>query len=67
MPYIFGRIVRKTQERMQNPYNTQQRHYQQYKKPEGKVHIDYIPQQDPEAKAADEIGEFVDFEEIKEK
>jgi hypothetical protein len=61
---LFQSLMNKAQ----NQAGTQQQPYRrQYRKPEGKIHIDFIPPKDKEAKAADKAGEFVDYVEIKDK
>lgn len=57
---------------MQEKMNNQQEAYQKYNgnpnKPEGTISVDYVPPVKPEkAPKLDKAGEFVDYEEVKEK
>ncbi|MXV51672.1 DUF4834 family protein [Pedobacter sp. HMF7647] len=63
LPLVFQSLVGKAQQQASRSYQNQNS-YQQHK-PEGKIHIDYVPPKDKEAKAADKAGDFVEFEEIK--
>lgn len=44
------------------PFGQQQ---SQANKPDGKVHVDYVPQVEEKRKGAETAGEFIDFEEVK--
>ncbi len=57
---------------MQDKMNNQQEAYQKYngnpQKPEGTVSVDYVPPVKPHKQPKlDDAGEFVDYEEVKEK
>lgn len=57
---------------MQQKMNNQQEAYQKYQgtyqKPEGTISVDYVPPVKPEkTPKLDNAGEFVDYEEVKEK
>lgn len=56
LPMLFQSMVNKAQQ--QNPNS-----YQQSKRPDGAVRVDYAPQNKPSV--PDSEGEFVDYEEIK--
>ncbi|RFZ81805.1 DUF4834 family protein [Mucilaginibacter terrenus] len=60
IPMLFQSVVNKAQEQARGQQN-----YQQYKRPEGKVQIDHIPEGVNKGKVPDNEGEFVDYEEIK--
>ena len=57
LPFLFQRVVKRAQNQA-NRYSQQQK---QYRKPEGKITVDYIPRRDKGSSG----GEFVDYEEIK--
>lgn len=57
LPFLFQRVVKRAQNQA-NRYSQQQK---QYRKPEGKISVDYIPPRDKGSSG----GEFVDYEEIK--
>lgn len=57
LPALFQKIVNKAQQQ-QNGYNNNYR-----TRPEGKIKVDYAPDNKPSV--PDTEGEFVDFEEIK--
>ncbi len=60
LPVMLKKMAAKFQQQA-----TQQYHQKQYySRPEGKIHVDYVPPKVKETKAADKAGEFVDFEEI---
>lgn len=57
---------------MQEKMNKQEEAYQKYhgnsQKPEGTISVDYVPPVKPDkAPKLDNAGEFVDYEEVKEK
>ncbi|RVU01872.1 DUF4834 family protein [Mucilaginibacter limnophilus] len=61
LPMFFQTIVKKAQQQQQhNPYNN----YQQQRKPEGTVKVDYVPE-GKRSQVPDTEGEFVEYEEIK--
>lgn len=39
--------------------------FDQYKKPDGKVKVDYVPESEEKGKGRETAGEFIEFEEIK--
>jgi hypothetical protein len=57
LPMLFQGLVDKAQQQGQQQYNNTQR------KPDGKVKVDYIPEN--KSSIPDSAGDFVDFEEIK--
>jgi len=64
LPFLFQKMMHKAQNQM----NQQFRQHQQSEQPRpagGKLHVDFIPPKDKEARAADKAGDFIDFEEIK--
>ncbi|MFC5282556.1 DUF4834 family protein [Pedobacter alpinus] len=68
LPFLFKKVVNNMQEKM----NKQQAGYQQYQqknsKPEGTLSVDYVPPTNPVKKPRlDNAGDFVDYEEVKEK
>ena len=57
---------------MQEKMNKQQEAYQKYhgntRKPEGTISVDYVPPTKPiKQPKLDDAGEFIDYEEVKEK
>jgi hypothetical protein len=62
LPMLFQSVVNKAQDQYQN----QQRNYQgqSQPKPDGKVKVDYIPENNKPI-LPDSEGEFIDYEEIK--
>jgi flagellar basal body-associated protein FliL len=56
LPVLFQNMVNKATQQQQN--------YQQPKKPEGVIRVDYVPQ-NQKGTIPDSAGEFVDYEEIK--
>ncbi len=61
IPLFFQSLVNKAQQGQQG-YNTQNQH-----KPTGKINIDFIPQEAAKSKVPDTEGDFVEYEEIKNK
>ncbi|MEJ6981585.1 DUF4834 family protein [Pedobacter sp. P351] len=61
LPVLFKKMVSKAQEHV----NSQYRQQEQPRRPVGKLHVDYVPPKDKEARAADRAGDFIDYEEIK--
>lgn len=59
MPLLFQQVVNKARQQagQPNPY--------QNRKPEGSIHVDYIPPHHKEPVPSDKAGDFVDYEEIK--
>lgn len=61
LPMFFQSVVKKAQQhQQQNPYNN----YQQPRKPEGAIKVDYVPE-GKRSQVPDSEGEFVEYEEIK--
>jgi hypothetical protein len=61
--YLLPILVKKAVEKQFGKFNNQN---QRPKKPEGTIHVDYIPEKDkkrPQNKA--EEGEYIDYEEVK--
>jgi len=59
LPMFFQSVINKAQEQQRSQQN-----YQQYKKPDERVKVDYVPEGKKSA-VPDTEGEFVDYEEIK--
>jgi hypothetical protein len=59
LPMFFQNVINKAQEQQRNQQN-----YQQYKKPDERVKVDYMPE-GKKSSVPDSEGEFVDYEEIK--
>ena len=57
LPMLFQSLVNKAQQQGQQQY-------QNPKKPEGKISVDYIPEK-KKSSVPDSAGEFVDYEEVK--
>jgi hypothetical protein len=57
LPMLFQGMVNKAQQQ------GQQQQYRAQKQPEGKVKVDYIPEN--KSSVPDSAGDFVDYEEIK--
>ncbi|WP_423147489.1 DUF4834 family protein [Rubrolithibacter danxiaensis] len=64
LPLLLQRLFNKVQNQATQGTH---RSYEYSSKKQGSVHVDYIPPKDKEARAADKAGEFVDYEEIKER
>ena len=62
LPLLFQKVVNKAQDHVNQQYGQQER---PKSRPTGKIHIDYIPPKDKEARAADKAGDFIDYEELK--
>jgi hypothetical protein len=60
MPFLFQQVVKKAQQQAGG-----QSHQQESRKPEGTIHVDYIPPERKEPVPSDKGGDFVDYEEIK--
>lgn len=58
LPMLFQSLVNKAQQQGQ-----QQQQYRRPQQPDGKVKVDYIPQN--KQQVPDSAGDFVDYEEIK--
>jgi hypothetical protein len=56
LPVLFKSVINKAQE--------QQNYQQQYKKPDEKIRVDYVPE-GKKSSVPDSEGEFVEYEEIK--
>lgn len=67
-PWAMRKMAEKVMGNAQQQYyrnnNPHQQHTRRNTKTDGKVHIDYVPPQQPK-KGGKSAGEFVDFEEIK--
>lgn len=64
LPMLFQNVVNKAQEQYQNQGQNQQRNYNSQSKPDEKVKVDYIPENNKPI-LPDSEGEFIDYEEIK--
>jgi len=58
LPMIFQRVMNKAQQQAQGQQN-----YQQTRRPDGRVHVDYAPK--TKSQIPDSEGDFIDYEEIK--
>ncbi len=65
LPYLLQRVVNRAQDQARHQQQYQQKYRREGSKASPRVHIDYIPPKDKEARAADRAGDFIDFEEIK--
>ena len=59
LPFLFQSVVNKAQQQQQNYNRSQQQ-------PTGRIKVDYIPEQ-KKSNIPDSEGEFVDYEEVKNK
>ncbi|GAA4331049.1 hypothetical protein GCM10023149_36680 [Mucilaginibacter gynuensis] len=59
LPMLFQSVINKATQQQQRNQN-----YQQPKRPEGTVKVDYVPQNTKNT-VPDNEGEFIDYEEIK--
>ena len=64
LPVLFQKMVKKAQ---QQAGQYQQYQQQQQRRGDDRIRVDYVPPKDKEAIAADRAGEFVDFEEVKDR
>ena len=64
LPMLFQNVVNKAQEQYQNQGQNQQRNYNSQSKPDEKVKVDYVPENNKPI-LPDSKGEFIDYEEIK--
>lgn len=62
MRMIFPAVIKNVFSKMQNGGAPQQRRTE---KPEGSISIDYMPEKEKRQGNADNLGEFVDYEELK--
>lgn len=67
LPILFQKMVNKAQEQVHRQSRPRPDQGRTYNRPTGKINIDYIPPKDKEARAADKAGDFIEFEEIKDK
>ena len=58
LPFLFQKVVNKARQQS-NPS-----HRQNDRKPEGSIHVDYIPPH-KESIPTDKAGDFIDYEEVK--
>ncbi|MDB4904109.1 MAG: hypothetical protein JWQ63_3390 [Mucilaginibacter sp.] len=64
LPMLFQSVINKAQQ--QQPNRGQQQNYQRQSQQDARIKVDYIPQGKKNT-VPDSEGEFVDYEEIKEK
>lgn len=62
LPYILKRFIRKTEER----FKQQRKQYEDRDKKVGDIHIEYDSKKHG-AKKTDNLGEYVDYEEVEER
>ncbi|TWR30404.1 DUF4834 domain-containing protein [Mucilaginibacter pallidiroseus] len=62
LPMLFQGFVNKAQEQAR-----QQQNYYQQRPPEGRIKVDHIPADSRKSSIPDTEGDFVEYEEIKEK
>ena len=68
LPFLFKKVVNNMQEKMNNQQTGHQQHQQKPQKPEGTISVDYVPPTKvPKAPTLDNMGDFVDYEDVKEK
>lgn len=58
IPVLFQQLVNKSRQQAGSQSQSNRR-------PEGSIHVDYIPPQAREPKPIDKAGDFIDYEEIK--
>lgn len=61
---IFPAVIRNAFNNMQNQAAGQQQQ-QRPRRPEGTISIDYMPKKEKKKGNADNLGDFVDYEEVK--
>jgi hypothetical protein len=61
---IFPALIRNAFNNMQNQTGQQQQQ-RRSRRPEGSISIDYMPKKEKKKGNADNLGEFVDYEEVK--
>ena len=66
LPMLFQSVINKAQQQQQQPNRGQQQNYQRQSQQDARIKVDYIPQGKKNT-VPDSEGEFVDYEEIKEK
>jgi hypothetical protein len=59
LPLLFQQVVNKARQQ-----SGQSQQYQN-RKPEGSIHVDYIPPHHKDPVPSDKAGDFIDYEEIK--
>jgi hypothetical protein len=59
---LLQSYLRKVVERQTGQFKQEE---QQRKKPDGSIHVDYIPKSPKKSSNADSEGEYIDYEEIK--
>ncbi len=64
--FLFRRWIRKKQQQFENTFNYQKQEHQNFNRQDGDVTIKGAPTQYAK-RINDNVGEYVDFEEIKEK
>jgi hypothetical protein len=68
LPFLFKKVVNNMQEKMNKQEEAYQKYHGNSQKPEGTISVDYVPPVKPDkAPKLDNAGEFVDYEEVKEK
>ena len=67
MPYLFKKAAEKMTEKMNNQAGQQANYQSTNKKPEGTISVDYVPPKEKKKPKLDNAGDFVDYEEVKEK
>ncbi|HTN20177.1 MAG TPA: DUF4834 family protein [Pelobium sp.] len=68
LPFLFKKVVNNMQEKMNNQQDAYRKYQGNSQKPEGTISVDYVPPVKPDkAPKLDNAGEFVDYEEVKEK
>lgn len=68
LPFLFKKVVNNMQEKMNNQQEANQRYNGNSQKPEGTISVDYVPPVKPaKVPKLDNAGDFVDYEEVKEK
>ncbi|MDQ8003870.1 MAG: DUF4834 family protein [Pedobacter sp.] len=62
---IFPAVIRNAFGNMQQQAQQQQQQQQRPRRPEGTISIDHMPKKEKRRGNADNLGEFVDYEEVK--
>ncbi|MBK0381547.1 DUF4834 family protein [Pedobacter sp. SD-b] len=68
LPFLFKKVVNNMHQKMNNQQTGySQNTYQKSQKPEGTISVDFVPPAAKKKPKLDNAGDFVDYEEVKEK
>ena len=68
LPFLFKKVVKNMQEKMNNQQEAYQKYNAKTEKPEGTISVDFVPPVKPiKPPKLDNAGDFVDYEEVKDK